>query len=122
MAQFDTEKQRDILNGILERYGLVVEFIEGSGDNDSLVKHVEIWCNDKWRKMGYTAGWTSGFHLSWEGCMEDVSQLLSKGIRYPVGKKDYVTNAMCVSWGILRLPTFKTPTELMMKLELKGDA
>ena len=121
MAQFDTEKERDILNGILERYGLVVEFIEGSGDNDSPAKHVEIRRNDKWRKMGYKAGWTSGFHLSWEGCMEDVSQRLSRGILYPVGKKDNAANAMCVSWEILRLPTFKTPTELMMKLELRGE-
>ena len=121
MSQFDVEKEKDILNHILGEYGLVAEFIEGSGDNDFLVKHVSIRCTDKWQKMGYKAGWASGFHLSWTGCMEEVSQLLSKGIRYPVGKKNNAANAMCVSWKTLTLPTFKTPTELKMKLELKGE-
>jgi len=121
MAQFDIEKERDILNDILEKYGLVAEFIEGSGDNDFLVKHVDIRCTDKWRKRGYKAWWTSGFHLSWDDCMTETSQFLSKGILYPIGKKNKAANAMCVSWGNLKLPTFKTPTELKMKLELRGE-
>lgn len=118
---FYLAKEQNILNRILRRYGLVAEFNEEADVNGNSVRHIIVKCTDRWRKLGYYGTLYSGRFPLWEECMEVVSDTMSKGILYPIAKENTAAKAICVSWGIVRFPQFKTPTELKMKLELTGD-
>ena len=113
MSQFNVLKEQSILNSILEKYGLVAEFIEGAGGNDSLVMHVIIWPLKKELKEHElnTFLWVSSPHFSWAACMNETAWRLSLGFCYSTEGHT----------GYIRFPSFKTPTELKMKLELTGD-